>query len=701
MTDNWFSAPPEPVNEQPLESWKEIAAYLKRDVRTVKRWEKGEGLPVRRHQHLARASVYAYPSELDAWKAGRDLEKEEPQTSLWQRPLSALATAVVLLLTLATVASGPLVNPPGAAAADGRGIVVRQIWAGPGWWLGGSPSPDGRYLSYIDWTTGDLALRDLVAGTVRHLTKAESGENAFDSCLSPDSQEVAYTWFGKDGPDLRLARMDGSTSRILFRSKEAIALPSDWSPDGKYLLSILMKRVNQVRWMPQIALISVADGSVRVLRSFDWGFTRKAWFSPDGRYIAYDFPPRQDSGNRDLFLLAADGSREIHLVEHPADDMLLGWTPDGDHILFASDRSGSMAAWMIRVVDGKPQGSPELVKRDIGAAQPLGFTRAGSYYYGVVMGTSDVYTAEFDPEAGRVLTQPQNATQRFAGSNSSPAWSPDGQFLAYISSRLSSWIGGGSEVISIRSLKTGEERDLSPNLFEIWGPMRWSPDGRALLVGGKDRKLQQGLYLIDAQTGEATAAVIWGDRAIAHAAWFPDGKRLLYLSQRGEAGTAVASVVIRELATSEEKVLFQPAPGVEINGAALSPDGQQVALTLLEKETQSAVLKVLPVAGGQARELVRAKEPERIAKDSLSWSSDSRYVVFSKGRVTSQGPKTELFAISPRGGEPHALGLAMDSVISSVSFHSDGRHLAFAVNAGNKMEIWVMENFLPEAKAAK
>ena len=52
------------LNEVPLESWKEIAAYLKRDVRTVKRWEKGEGLPVRRHQHQARSSVYAYPSEV-------------------------------------------------------------------------------------------------------------------------------------------------------------------------------------------------------------------------------------------------------------------------------------------------------------------------------------------------------------------------------------------------------------------------------------------------------------------------------------------------------------------------------------------------------------------------------------------------------------------------------------------------------------
>jgi hypothetical protein len=55
---------------RPLEGWKDIAAYLNRTERTVKRWEKEEGLPVRRHQHQARASVYAYPSELDTWKVG-------------------------------------------------------------------------------------------------------------------------------------------------------------------------------------------------------------------------------------------------------------------------------------------------------------------------------------------------------------------------------------------------------------------------------------------------------------------------------------------------------------------------------------------------------------------------------------------------------------------------------------------------------
>jgi hypothetical protein len=54
-----------------LDSWKEIAAYLKREVRTLQRWEKRENLPVHRHQHDRLSSVYAYKSELDAWSLKR------------------------------------------------------------------------------------------------------------------------------------------------------------------------------------------------------------------------------------------------------------------------------------------------------------------------------------------------------------------------------------------------------------------------------------------------------------------------------------------------------------------------------------------------------------------------------------------------------------------------------------------------------
>src|SRR4051794_8670342 len=54
-----------------LDSWKEIAQYLRRGSRTVQRWERDEGLPVHRHQHGKLGSVYAYPAELDAWFTSR------------------------------------------------------------------------------------------------------------------------------------------------------------------------------------------------------------------------------------------------------------------------------------------------------------------------------------------------------------------------------------------------------------------------------------------------------------------------------------------------------------------------------------------------------------------------------------------------------------------------------------------------------
>ncbi len=119
---------PTHANETPLESWKEIATYLKRDVRTVIRWEKNEQLPVRRHLHQARSSVYAYPSELDQWRDSRKPEAQLMSGWLWQRPARAVAMTVVLLLALVTMGSGPILMPVGANAGESAGaIVIRQI----------------------------------------------------------------------------------------------------------------------------------------------------------------------------------------------------------------------------------------------------------------------------------------------------------------------------------------------------------------------------------------------------------------------------------------------------------------------------------------------------------------------------------------------------------------------------------------------
>jgi hypothetical protein len=60
-----------------LDSWKQIALYLNRDVRTVQRWERFEGLPIQRHRHRRGTSVYAIQQEVDLWRKSRS-EKRKP-----------------------------------------------------------------------------------------------------------------------------------------------------------------------------------------------------------------------------------------------------------------------------------------------------------------------------------------------------------------------------------------------------------------------------------------------------------------------------------------------------------------------------------------------------------------------------------------------------------------------------------------------
>jgi TolB-like protein/Tfp pilus assembly protein PilF len=69
-----------------LDSWKEIAGYLRRSVRTVHRWESEQGLPVHRHLHQSSGTVYAFKSEIDAWWASRKVELEAAAQSVEESP---------------------------------------------------------------------------------------------------------------------------------------------------------------------------------------------------------------------------------------------------------------------------------------------------------------------------------------------------------------------------------------------------------------------------------------------------------------------------------------------------------------------------------------------------------------------------------------------------------------------------------------
>lgn len=112
------SAQPERTAGERLDSWKEIAAYLNRSVRTAKRWERLESLPIRRHRHEHSSSVWALTSELDAWSLTRQTRREfvagaQAETTVsgedadghrptrWMTPLLAVIAAVIILTGVA------------------------------------------------------------------------------------------------------------------------------------------------------------------------------------------------------------------------------------------------------------------------------------------------------------------------------------------------------------------------------------------------------------------------------------------------------------------------------------------------------------------------------------------------------------------------------------------------------------------------
>jgi len=104
--------------EDQLDSWKEIAAYLGRDVTTVQRWEKSEAMPVHRHVHDKRSSVYALTSELDAWRQSRKPRLDENERAPMQNevPLPAAASSEPISEASSSVKMRRWIGVAGAAA---------------------------------------------------------------------------------------------------------------------------------------------------------------------------------------------------------------------------------------------------------------------------------------------------------------------------------------------------------------------------------------------------------------------------------------------------------------------------------------------------------------------------------------------------------------------------------------------------------
>jgi Tol biopolymer transport system component len=250
-----MSAPPS-VKPDRLDSWKEIASYLNRDVTTVQRWEKREGMPVHRHLHDRMGSVYAYQAELDAWTRSRNspappVEQEANEVppaptpppvppALWKRFVWPLAAAVALALGVLfwlhrteRLWRNPIANARYQTITGFDGVAQAA-----------AISRDGQFIAFLSDHDGptDVWVTQVGSGQFHNLTHGSAPDLVNPSVrtlsFSPDSAFVTF-WSrrrsaGNPGKEdigvWAVPTLGGQPSPYLETAAEF-----DWSHDGGQL----------------------------------------------------------------------------------------------------------------------------------------------------------------------------------------------------------------------------------------------------------------------------------------------------------------------------------------------------------------------------------------------------------------------------------------------------------------------------------
>lgn len=607
----------------------------------------------------------------------------------------ALAAAVVALavvgasLAFARFGRSPLA-PPAPASTPAETLSMRRVLTRGST----SVSADGRYL------LGGAFLQDLASGGQRRWhPEAETGGLGLDPRISRDGTQVAYEWCTAfQRCELRVMSLNAGGPgpwRALLRDPDpAVRVQSvDWSLDGQ---SILVER-SRAGGPREIGVVAKDGGSFRALARADWRGA-SAFFSPDGHSFAFDVSAGETEWQRDIFVMSVNGGERIPVVVGPANDRLMGWSPNGDQLLFASDRSGTTDLWAVALSNGYPDANPERLKAGIGNIRSLGITKAGSLHFTTPANEVDIELASVDLSTGRRVATPVRPPQSVPGTNLEPAWSKDGKLLAYVSQRAGDGLAG---TIAIYSATTGELREL-PLLTLAWAQgLSWAPDGRSLVVTAVALKGGCGLFRLDVQSGDVTPIAYPIPLTFQGAHWSPDGKMLYFQPISG-------GVFEWDITRGTERII-SPAPSREawrnLGPISVSPDGRWIASYERPAELLQAVL-IRSIDGGESRELFRLSEGE-FDVIPMPWTPTSDGVIVRKypAPVSRETRGGELWLIPLNGSVPRKLDVdlsaAVDGQLGKIRLSPDGRQLAYVVGKSYQMETWVLENFLPTGVGAQ
>jgi len=535
------SAPPaEQSAEHRLDSWKAIAAYLGRDVSTVQRWEKREGLPVHRHLHDKLGSVYAYRSEINAWLG----QRAASGTAALAVPPDSSAPAVFEGDRLESVR--PPAELSGPMSTTGRRIaliaVVLLMAGAAGWWVSSRPaapsftllddaryqavtdfegaeqaaaiSRDGQFVAFVSdrdgrpdvWVTrlGTSQFYNLTQGRVRELINPDVRTVGF----SPDGSQVTFWARGVEGATAdaigvwAVPAMGGAPRPYLENVAEY-----DWDRGGSRL----------VAHTPAAGDPTFVDGAqgradgVPMFKAPDGRHAHFPTWSPDGEWIYIVLGTVPDA--LDVYRIHADGTGLERLTQHDA--RVTHPVPVGARSLLYLASDGTSAGGIMHSLDLETRVSQPLA-RGIERYHSLGASADGRRIVATLANTKGTLwrvsaPGDGEPAAGAPTQQISLPT----GSGRAPRHGPG--YLLYVSSKGSGdalWKlsgGGAAEIWSAENMR-------------VAGGPAISADGQRVAITVEEAN-RTSLYVMNAD-GTGLRVLEGVPELRGDPSWAPDGLSL-------------------------------------------------------------------------------------------------------------------------------------------------------------------------------
>ena len=586
-----------------------------------------------------------------------------PSAKGWRR--AAAGAAIALLAALAFGLGWRLRRPPPAQGHAVRAVFER-LTDSPG--MEGQPalSPDGKSVVYVGGEKGndDLYLLRIGGRNPINLT-ADSPDDDGEPAFSPDGSQIAFRSERQGGGIFVM----GATGESVKRVTDFGYSPT-WSPDGKEI-AVSTSQFAYPSDRPgfgELWAVDLASGAKRPIWQGGDG-VQPSW-SPHGRRIAF-WSLRGQSGQRDIWTVAADGSQArtgaVAVTDDAPLDFSPAWSPDGDLLYFSSARGGTLNLWRVPIDErsGRVLGDAEPVTTPSGWMGWASLSRDGkALAYASVEFRSTLLRVPFDPDRGET-TAAAVPMIRSTVPIRDHAVSPDGKRVAFTTAGLEDLFVVGTDGSSFRRLTDDAFRDRGAT---------WSPDGERL-VFYSDRSGTYQLWSIRPD-GSGLRQLTNLAGAANFPVWSPDGSRIATIDLRGRGWRIFDSergTVVRELtAPVREGARFWPV--------SWSPDGSSILGSILTSPSGATHgLAVCSLADGRYVEIFKSPSQTFLWSE---WLRDGRRVVVRH--------KTGILLLDSRSGQVRPLVTVAGYMSGeSVGVSNDNRFITYAETA-TEGDVWLM-----------